>query len=244
MPLRLLVFDLDGTLIDSEQDLAEAVNATLVHLHRPPLPVPSIRGYIGNGAATLLRRALSSGLHADSLTELDHARALHFFLTHYRAHKLDHTHLYPQVLDTLHALRASLPQALMAVLTNKPVRPSREICAGLGIAPLFFQIYGGESFPTKKPDPLGLNTLIREASAQLETVGQPALTPDQTVMIGDSPIDVATARAAGTLSIGCTFGLGDPAAVRSGRPTHIAEHPADWLRLLTPATTPAEQPSS
>ena len=234
MPLRLLVFDLDGTLIDSEQDLANAVNATLAHLHRPPLPIAVIRGYIGDGASALLRRALTVGKRADTLSELDHARALDFFLTHYRAHKLDNTRLYPGVLDTLNALRAALPDARMAVLTNKPVRPSREICAGLGLAHLFFQIYGGESFPTKKPDPLGLNTLIHEASAHLKAAGQPALTPDQTIMIGDSPVDIATAHAAGTLSIGCTFGLNDPAAVRAAHPTHLAAHPADWLDILRP----------
>ena len=234
MPFRLLVFDLDGTLIDSEQDLANAVNATLAHLHRPPLPTAVIRGYIGDGASALLRRALGQ-----AHVSIDEDAALDFFLAHYRAHKLDNTRLYPQVLSTLHALRASLPDALMAVLTNKPVRPSREICAGLDVAPFFFQIYGGESFPCKKPDPMGLLTLIEEASALLESAGQPALAAAETIMIGDSPVDIATARAAGTPSIGCTFGLNDPAAIRAAQPTAVAEHPADWLSLLAPAITSA-----
>jgi len=227
---RLIVFDLDGTLIDSEQDLADAVNATLAHLGRDPLPTATIRGYIGDGASALLRRALG-----DAHVEAGHEAALDFFLTYYRAHKLDHTQLYPGVLSTLTALRDALPQTLMAVLTNKPVRPSREICAGLGVAPFFFQIYGGESFPRKKPDPNGLLTLIHEASHELQATGEPALTSEQTVMVGDSPVDLSTARAAGTRSIGCTFGLNDPSAVRAAQPTAIAEQPSDWLAILAPA---------
>ncbi len=231
LPARLLVFDLDGTLIDSEQDLAAAVNATLGHLGRAPLPTPTIRGYIGDGASTLLRRALNAQ-GAEGLDESEHEAALAYFLAHYREHKLDQTRLYPGVLETLRRLQVDLPNALMAVLTNKPVRPSREICAGLGIAPFFFQIYGGESFARKKPDPCGLLTLMQEASARRGAVGRAAVRPEHTVMIGDSAIDVATADAAGARSIGCTFGIGDPAAVRLARPTAIAQEPTDWLYLL------------
>ena len=86
----------------------------------------------------------------------------------------------------------------MAVLTNKPVRPARGICEGLGLADYFLHIYGGDSFPVKKPDPLGLRSLMEETGAR----------PEETVMIGDSQVDVLTARNAGTWSLGCTFGFG------------------------------------
>ncbi len=238
MPARLIVFDLDGTLIDSEQDLANSVNATLAFLDRPPLPVALIRGFIGDGASMLLRRALGDpegGTAATSASdEQDLAHALAFFLDHYRAHKLDHTRPYPGVLESLTALRAVLPQTLMAVLTNKPVRPSREICAGLGLAPFFFQTYGGDSFHLKKPSPLGLKTLIEEATIVLQQADPQAtpILPAETVMIGDSAVDIATAQAAGTLSIGCTFGLSAETLIRTS-PTALAHSPADWPRLLS-----------
>ena len=233
MTPRLLVFDLDGTLIDSEQDLANSVNATLAHLHRPPLPLALIRSYIGDGASMLLRRALGDP-EGEQHDEVDLAAALTFFLAHYRLHKLDHTRPYPGVHDALTTLRAQLPEALFAVLTNKPVRPSREICAGLALAPFFFQIYGGDSFHLKKPDPHGLQTLIAEATNNLRqhSSSAPPILPAETVMIGDSPVDVATAQAAGTLSIGCTFGLA-PATLAITSPTALAHTPADWPNLLT-----------
>ena len=232
MPARLIVFDLDGTLIDSEQDLANSVNATLAHLHRPPLQLALIRSFIGDGASMLLRRALGDP-EGDIHDQRYVTEALTFFLDHYRTHKLDHTRPYPGVLDALITIRANLPKALLAVLTNKPVNPSREICAGLALAPFFFQIYGGDSFHLKKPDPTGLNTLIAEATSLLRRT-DPAATilPAETVMIGDSAVDIATAQAASTLSIGCTFGLSAD-TLTLATPSALAHSPADWPTLLT-----------
>ncbi len=190
--LRLLVFDLDGTLIDSRKDLVEAVNATLVQFQLPTQDETRIASYIGDGAAMLVQRALAAGGAGPSVAPA----ALDAFLAYYRIHKLDHTGLYPGVLETLAELQANLP-VTMAVLTNKPVRPSVEICEALGLSPFFFRIYGGNSFATKKPDPEGLQKLMAEAGAK----------PDETVMIGDTDVDIRTAKAVGAWSIGCRFGL-------------------------------------
>ena len=190
--LRLLVFDLDGTLIDSRRDLVEAVNAALGEFDLPAQDEDRIASYIGDGAGMLVQRALAFAGANPALGP----QALEAFLAYYRQHKLDHTRLYPGVLETLALLQANLP-VKMAVLTNKPVRPSVEICAALGLAPFFFAIYGGNSFATKKPEPEGLMKLMAEAGAQAS----------ETVMIGDSEVDVRTAKAVGAWSIGCRFGL-------------------------------------
>src|SRR6202035_2909657 len=163
-PPRLLVFDLDGTLIDSGLDLCNSVNATLAHFGKPELPEAVIASYIGDGASLLVRRAFGDP-EGDVHDEEYVTEALTFFLNYYRAHKFDNTYLYPGVLESLQAIRATDPNILMAVLTNKPVNPSRDICAHFGLSRFFFQNYGGNSFHTKKPDPHGLQTLIAEAGA-------------------------------------------------------------------------------
>src|ERR1700712_2439537 len=206
---RLLVFDLDGTLIDSSLDLCNSINATLEHVEKPLLPHALIASYIGDGAAMLVRRALGDPGDLDAMDpqsgDVEHLfeRAFAFFLDYYRAHKLDNTRTYDGVLEALRTIRNAHPRLPMAVLTNKPVYPSREICDALGLAPFFFQNYGGNSFPTKKPDALGLLTLIAEASTLLDE----EISAADTVMIGDSDIDILTGQRAGTRTLGCTFGL-------------------------------------
>jgi phosphoglycolate phosphatase len=197
--VRALIFDLDGTLIDSKLDLVHSVNATLRHLRRPELPNETISSYVGNGAPVLVAKSLGRDVNPE---ELD--RALKFFLSHYEEHKLDNTCAYPGVPEALREL-SSMP---MAVLTNKPVRISVRILDALGLSKYFRAIYGGNSFPTKKPDPLGVNTILREFSTQ----------PKEAVLIGDSEVDVQTARNAGVLSaiVNYGFGIHDRAA-----------HPAD-----------------
>jgi phosphoglycolate phosphatase len=225
--LKLLVFDLDGTLIDSAQDLCNSVNATLSRFGRAPLADEAIAGFIGNGAMVLVRRSFAAaGAAADE--ELL-AEAHKYFLDYYREHKLDYTYAYDGVLEALAALKQlhDLPDGAtraMAVLTNKPVRPARDICAALGLAPYFLNIYGGNSFATKKPDPEGLRALMSEAGAK----------PEETVVIGDSQVDVETARNAGAWCIGCTFGLA-PESLSKNPPDVIVDSPADWTAALNPA---------
>jgi len=155
MPLsvkpRLIVFDLDGTLIDSRIDLCNSVNATLTHLGKPELPEAVIASYIGDGVSMLVRRSLGDP-EGDFHDEQYVTEAITFFLNYYRIHKLDYTYVYPGVVESLEAIHTSHPEILMAVLTNKPVNPSRDICAHFNLS-RFFQNYGGNSFHTKNPTP-------------------------------------------------------------------------------------------
>src|SRR5215467_1225371 len=150
-----LFFDLDGTLIDSKQDLIRSVNAMLVKSGRDPLHEDTVSSYIGHGAPRLVARALGNGA-----TEEECERSLKFFLAHYDEHKLDSTCAYPGVPEALEELR----EFPMAVLTNKPVRVSRRILDGLGLTKYFRAVYGGNSFETKKPDPLGAKRILEEFS--------------------------------------------------------------------------------
>jgi phosphoglycolate phosphatase len=231
MAPRLVVFDLDGTLIDSRIDLSNSINAMLAHLGKPALPHAVIASYIGDGATMLVRRALGDpegDIHDQEFVDA----ALTFFLDFYRIHKLDFTYVYPGVFEVLEAIRRDHPTLPMAVLTNKPVRPSRDICAHFGLDRFFFQNYGGNSFHTKKPDPAGLLALIAEASA-LNRSGHAALPilPAETIMIGDSDVDILTARNCGARSIGCTFGLA-PHTLAPAQPDALAHSPADWPQVL------------
>jgi len=203
--IKLLVFDLDGTLVDSKADLTKSINAMLRHYQRPELPEEVIGSYVGDGAPMLVRRALG-----DPQDEHFVQDALKFFMTFYREHKLDHTYVYDGVMEALQALRASNPGLKMAVLSNKPVMPSRGICDGLNLSEFFVQIYGGNSFETKKPDPEGALTLLDEA----------AVRPEESVMIGDSQNDVLTAQNAGMWSLGVTYGFS---------PESLKIHPPDVL---------------
>jgi phosphoglycolate phosphatase len=234
---RLLVFDLDGTLIDSSLDLCNSVNAALSRAGKPQLPNAMIASYIGDGAAMLVRRALGDPGDLDGLYPGDgdefFRRTYEFFLTYYRAHKLDNTRCYDGVMEALTEIRTRHPHLPMAVLTNKPVNPSREICTALGLAPFFFQNYGGNSFATKKPDPAGLLTLVEEASSLLfaREPGATAVMPGEVVMIGDSDVDVLTARRCGARSLGCAFGLA-PLALAAAGPDGSVDHPSEWVHAL------------
>ncbi len=208
--VRALIFDLDGTLIDSKRDLIFSVNAMLEEMGREQLHEDTISGYIGHGAPQLVGQALGNGA-----TEAERERALKYFLAYYEDHKMDSTCAYPGVPEALEKL-AAFP---MAILTNKPVRISVRILEGLGLAKYFRAVYGGNSFETKKPDPLGALTILRDLGAA----------PAQAMLIGDSEVDVQTARNAGTFAAAVNYGFG----------THDrAAHPADIylnsLRDLVP----------
>jgi phosphoglycolate phosphatase len=213
--IKLLLWDLDGTLVDSELDLAHAINAMLRHYERPELPVEVVASYIGDGAPMLVRRALG-----DPQDEGFVQTAMEYFMLYYREHKLDNTYVYPGVLETLKAIRQR-SNLRMAVLTNKPIGPSRGICDGLGLTEFMTQIYGGNSFPAKKPDPHGARVLLEEHGAK----------PTEAVIIGDSQNDVLTANNAGMYSIGVTYGL-SPESLKIHPPDVLIDYPGELLEVL------------
>jgi phosphoglycolate phosphatase len=188
--MNLLIFDLDGTLIDSKVDLVHSVNAARGLMQLPPISEDLVSSYVGNGAPVLMRRALGQ-----EASEADVQRALEYFLGYYREHMLDNTRLYPGVQDALDRLQSTGNH--MAVLTNKPVRFSRELVRGLGLGSHFFQVYGGNSFEQKKPDPIGVETLLKESGIARE----------RAVMVGDSGVDIRTARNANIRACGVTYGF-------------------------------------
>jgi len=201
--MHLLIFDLDGTLIDSKLDLANAVNATRVHMGRSVIDNDTVYTWVGNGAPVLIKHAMGPEATEEELSE-----AMEFFLEYYRDHMLDFTRPYPGVKEALESFhKCKIP---MAVLTNKPVRFSRDLVKGLGLGEYFFQVYGGNSFEHKKPHPMGVDALILEAKAARES----------TWMIGDSSVDIKTARNAGIKACGVTYGF---------QPESLVENPPDLL---------------
>jgi phosphoglycolate phosphatase len=187
--MRTFLFDLDGTLIDSKLDLVNSVNFMLREMRRETLPLDTVASYIGHGAPKLV----ASVLGADAL-EADRERGLEIFLAHYQKHSLDATRVYPGVTEGLEALR----EHPMAVLTSKPRKMSVEILGALGLLKYFRVVYGGDSFEKKKPDPTGALTVLKEFAAS----------PRESAMIGDSDVDIQTARNAGMRAIAVNYGFG------------------------------------
>ena len=207
-----LIFDLDGTLVDSRADLAAATNSMLTGLDRPPLPVATVEKLIGLGARALIERALGPG-QQHLITE----RGYDLFMEHYNAHLLDHTKPYPGIaalLEVVHRRGVHL-----SVLTNKPERPAKAILSGLGLASSFVAVVGGDTLPQRKPDPACVHAIQRMTGCPL----------NETLLIGDSAVDVQTGRAAGVETCGVEWGFGGSAPAG---PTYLAESVADLRRIV------------
>lgn len=215
--IKLVIFDLDGTLIDSRLDLVHSVNAALRHIGRPELPDHVIASYVGDGAPILIARALGNAAVDEAVIR----KGLEFFLSYYREHKLDHTTAYEGVEQALEQIQSNGDGRKMAVLSNKPVNPSRAIVEALGLADFFVRIYGGNSFETKKPDPMGVNTLLKETSTA----------PEHALIIGDSSIDVLTGRNAGIATCGVTYGFA-PHTLCEVPPDLIVNSPQELKKLF------------
>ncbi|HXY01225.1 MAG TPA: HAD-IA family hydrolase [Candidatus Limnocylindrales bacterium] len=187
--VRAFLFDLDGTLIDSKMDLVNSVNAMLRETNRAELPVDLVASYVGHGAPQLIASTLGP-----NSTDEERREGLAIFLKHYQEHKLDRTRAYPGVEEGLRVL-AGRP---LVVLTNKPTSLSAEVLESLGLAHFFHGIYGGDCFEKKKPDPSGALAILQELG----------VSPAESAMVGDSDVDVQTARNADMLAIGVTYGFG------------------------------------
>jgi phosphoglycolate phosphatase len=187
--VRAFLFDLDGTLIDSKLDLVNSINFMLLEMQRDVLPLATVASYIGHGAPKLVADVLGP-----DAAEADRKRGLEIFLAHYSKHNLDATRAYPAVVEGLEALQ----DRPMAVLTNKPKKMSVEILEALGLLKYFQAVYGGDSFEKKKPDPAGAQAILKDLGAQ----------PREAAMVGDSDVDIKTARNAGMLAIAVNYGFG------------------------------------
>ena len=193
----VIVFDLDGTLIDSKQDIANALNWTFEELGYDPLPMKTIEGFVGNGVAPLIRKSVRAAGHEDREQEV-----LELFRGRYWDHLLDYTRPYDTVVDTLESFR---DRYKMGLVSNKPERYTKRIVKELGLSWAFGDsVYGGDSLPVKKPDPAAL----------LEISDRYNSPTDRMVMVGDSGVDAKTAKAAGAEFVGVTYGFRDVAELK------------------------------
>ncbi len=229
--IKLVIFDLDGTLIDSRLDLVHSVNAALRHIGRPELPDDVIASYVGDGAPILMQRALGGEAVAEKLVKT----GLEFFLSYYREHKLDHTKVYPGISEALAAIQMPVSfekrsgerhvngaLRTLAVLSNKPVNPSRAIVEALGLKRFFAEVYGGNSFATKKPDPEGACKLLDEHG----------VSPEQAAIVGDSHTDVETGRNAGLWTVGVTYGFA-PHTLEAEPPDVLVDSPHELAAVFS-----------
>ena len=185
----LLMFDLDGTLIDTSKDIAAAMNHVLRREGLAPLPAERVVQFVGHGVRRLIQRSMETlGASVDGREE----EMYEAFVAWYRRHMLDTTRPYPGVIETLRRLE----DRPMAIVTNKPAGPSREILEGLGVARFFSAVVGGDSLDRRKPDPLPVTHL-------LERFG---VAPGRALLVGDTAVDIRTARAAGARSCAVTYG--------------------------------------
>ncbi len=210
----LIILDLDGTLIDSSRDLAISTNATREQFGLTPLPQETINSYVGNGAAVLVRRAM--GVEA---SDENVAHALAYFLEYYRTHALEHTRLYEGIREMIEEMAAQGHR--LAVLTNKPRKISFDILEALWIEHFFFLVYGGDSLVNKKPDPEGILRIAQEAGCAL----------GQTLMVGDSRVDIETARNAGVRSCGVAWGF-QPETFPESVPDFLIERPDELFAVI------------
>lgn len=213
IPVEALIFDLDGTLIDSKQDLVLSVQHLQKSLGFPPSSEKRISGFIGDGVVRLVQRALP-GYEGEKLKQVVSA-----FKRYYHIHCLDHTRLYPLVYETVFHFR----DKPMAVVTNKPVRISRHILEGLGLASRFRFILGGDSFKNKKPHPEAVQFALNKMNV---------LNPRRAVVVGDGVNDILAGRSAGTLTCGILSGIGNSESLRRLRPDFLVLNTAELMHIF------------
>ena len=218
--LKAIVYDLDGTLIDSRADLAASVNAALVAMGLPELPLSTLIQFVGGGAEMLVRRSLAAargaGERAEALDDNLVVNALPHWHAAYAARLLDETKLYPGLAELVGM--QTIPQA---VLTNKPGGYSRRILEGLGVAEAFRFVIGGDEAP-RKPDPRGLLSLCEKMNAR----------PGETLLVGDSHFDVDAGKAAGVPVCAVSWGFDSREALERKQPEFLVDSAGELGALL------------
>ena len=219
--VRLVIYDLDGTLIDSRSDIVRSVNRTLSDLGFSNLSSNQVSAYVGNGVSNLMRGVLKEAASQHQLSENQRAiekltqKAIKIYRKHYQEHMLDETRLYPNVEEVLKYYKG-LKQAVM---TNKPEEFSVKILQSLGVLGYFFRVIGGDQALPKKPDPKAVFELMRLAAA----------TPSETVLVGDSTTDIKTGKAACVRTVAVTYGFGSAEELGEARPDLMID---DFAKLI------------
>ena len=213
---QLILFDLDGTLLDSVPDLAVATDHMLLQLGRPAAGVDKVRLWVGNGALMLVRRALADSLDASAVDEQEAQAALAIFLDIYQQQNAL-TRLYPQVVETLTELQAK--GIKLALVTNKPEQFLPELFEQHGLTGFFSWVVGGDTFALHKPDPFGINWVLQQAQ----------VSPEQAVFVGDSRNDVLAAKAAGVFCVALTYGYNHGAPIANENPDWVIDQLGELL---------------
>lgn len=217
---ELIIFDFDGTLINSIPDLATAVNNMLTHYNLPDIEIDRIASFVGNGASMLVKRALSLAMQGKEPTEDLFAEAFAFYLSAYKAVSCEKTFTYPGVVETLHYLDNKGYK--MAICTNKPFDYIEPILDFLSIKPFFQRWIGEDSLPEKKPHAAPLLFLAKEMNTPLE----------KCVVVGDSKNDILAAHNAGMDSVGVTYGYNYDENIADYKPSIVLDHFSDLQKLF------------
>jgi len=208
---RLIVYDLDGTLVDTLEDIAQAANHMLRELGAVPLPASEIRPFVGRGLQELVKGCLRTDDPAQA------ERGSKIYRAYYTQHLVEHSRLYPGAREVLDHFR---PRA-QAVISNKPNPYSSDILRALGVAGYFIRVVGGDSEYPRKPDPSSIRAIMEQAG----------VSPRETLFIGDSPIDVETGRSAGIVTIAVTHGFSDEEELRAAAPDVLVPSFPELLAL-------------
>ncbi|MCL1143552.1 phosphoglycolate phosphatase [Shewanella gaetbuli] len=217
--IKAIAFDLDGTLIDSVPDLAAATNATLAELSLPLATEDQVRSWVGNGAKTLMRRALNNAMNSE-VSDEQLAETMPRFMHYYGEFLEKHSRLYPNVLVTISALKqAGYP---LAIVTNKPYEFTVPLLKAFGLADFFDHVLGGDSLAKMKPDPLPLTHLLEQWK----------ISSDELLMIGDSKNDILAAKSANVAVIGLTYGYNYGEHISVSEPTAVCDDFAQIGQLL------------
>lgn len=210
----LIIFDLDGTLIDSKKDIAHAVNQTLLRMELNPIPVDLVYGYVGNGVRPLIEQTMAkNGRAGDLATAIEHFREL------YIKHLLDTTLMFDGIKEILEHFQND---KTMAVASNKPIRYVEKILVGLGMTGYFSSVKGGDDVEMKKPAPEMLHTIMQETSHA----------PQECVFIGDSGVDIRTGKNAGVKTVGVTYGFRPLEEIVENSPDVMVDSPAQLKDVI------------